>query len=117
MRTTIKITTLLFMIVTACTFAHGQETVQTNERKYVKVEVDGLACPFCAYGLEKKLKKIEGQKDLFIEIQEGYATFNVPADNEITKEKLNKIVEDAGFTARKVTFSDKPFDKLKKDEK
>jgi len=117
MKTTIRITALLFMVVTAFTFTYGQENVQTKERKYVKVEVDGLACPFCAYGLEKKLKKIEGQQDLFIEIQEGYATFNVPAGSEITKEKLNKIVEDAGFTARKATFSDKPFEKQKQDEK
>lgn len=113
----IKITTLLFILVTAGTFAYGQETPQTKERKYVKVVVDGLACPFCAYGLEKKLKKIEGQQDLFIEIQGGYATFNVPAGSEITKEKLNKIVKDAGFTARKVAFSDTPFEKPKQNEK
>ena len=25
-----------------------------------QLRVDGLACPFCAYGIEKKLKKTEG---------------------------------------------------------
>ncbi len=116
MKTTLKIMTILFVLVSTFPNGYAQEAQQENARKYVKVEVDGLACPFCAYGLEKKLKKIEGQQDLFIDIQEGFATFNVPADSKITKEKLSKIVKDAGFKARKVVFSDKPFAKTKQDE-
>ncbi len=107
---------ILFMLATAFTFAYGQDKPQTDNRAYVKVEVDGLACPFCAYGLEKKLKNIEGQKDVSIDIDKGYATFNVPANRKTSKEKLNKIVEEAGFTARKVTFSEDPFEKTKPGE-
>ena len=49
---------------------------------YVKVQVDGLSCPFCAYGLEKKLIKIKGAKDVLISVDDAYATFNVPKKNQ-----------------------------------
>lgn len=113
----LTITVLLLLLTITCGAAYGQTNKQADGRRYVNVEVDGLACPFCAYGLEKKLKNIKGQENLYIDIQHGYATFNVPADSKITKEKINKIVEEAGFTARKVTFSNKAFDNKKQNEK
>lgn len=117
MSTLIKIITLLFILIMGWSVSFGQQppndTVQTS-RKYVKVEIDGMACPFCSYGVIKKLKKIEGQQDLYIDVQKGYATFSIPADNKPTREKLNNIIEEAGFEARKITFSDQPFENTKK---
>ena len=79
-------------------------------REYLKLEVDGLACPFCAYGLEKKLREyIEDIEDLDINIEEGYVTFSFPKENKPSEEKLLKIVEEAGFQADNIYFSDKPF--------
>ena len=82
---------------------------ENSERTYIKIEVDGLSCPFCAYGFEKKLKKVKEVRDIFIDIQEGFATLNVPNDDKPTEEELRKIVKDAGFTAREITFSSTPF--------
>ncbi len=90
-------------------YGNSQES-QQMEKKYVKLGVDGLACPFCAYGLEKKLKKVDGIDDLYIELNEGYATFSVPSDSDITEKDLQKIVSDAGFKTREVLFSDTPFE-------
>lgn len=101
---------LICIITSSNLFAQQPDQVKSKGKiSYVKVEVDGLACPFCAYGLEKKLKKIEGVSDVFIEIQNGFATFNIPAAKIPSQESLTKIVEDAGFKARKVTFSEQPF--------
>jgi len=36
--------------------------------------VDGLACPFCAYGIEKQLSKIEGVEKIDIDIGAGAVT-------------------------------------------
>lgn len=107
---------LIVTLTLAFPCAYGQEATQGSGRQYVKVEVDGLACPFCAYGLEKKLTTIEGQQDLSINIDKGYATFNIPADNKLSKEKLEQIVEDAGYTPRTITFSREPYQKSKKDD-
>ncbi len=103
---------LMFIAMFAMsTPANAQNTEQSG---YIKIEVDGLSCPFCAYGLEKKLKEIKGATDLFIELTAGEATFQVPKGKEPTEEELRQIVEDAGFTPREITFSDTPF-KTKKD--
>lgn len=89
----------------------AQEAKQTSEDQttYIKMSVDGLACPFCAYGLEKKVKKIKGVKDIFIEINEGYITFNIPKEKSPTEETLLKIVKEAGFKAREINYSKIPF--------
>lgn len=84
---------------------------QTNDQEltYVKVEVKGLACPFCAYGLEKKLKEEDGVKSIKIDVEEGLAYLTVLKSQKPTKETLEKIVADAGFTPSSIVFSEKPF--------
>jgi len=84
---------------------------QTNEQDltYVKVEVKGLACPFCAYGLEKKIKKIKGVESIKIDIEEGLVYLTMLTSQKPTKKTLEKIVTDAGFTPNNITFSEKPF--------
>lgn len=115
-RTSIKITGLsLLMMFISLVFGNNSASAQeVTTVTYIKIQVDGLSCPFCAYGLEKNLKKLKGAKDVFISVEGGYTTFNVPKDKQPTEDELKKIVKDAGFTAREITFSDKPF---AKDEK
>ncbi|MBL4752073.1 MAG: heavy-metal-associated domain-containing protein [Flavobacteriales bacterium] len=88
---------------------------ETSEKTYIKIAVDGLSCPFCAYGLEKKLKEVSGSKNISIELTEGEATMSVPIGQQPTEEELRKIVNDAGFTAKDIAFSETPFE-TKKDE-
>ena len=72
----------------------------------VKVRVDGLACPFCAYGLEKKLKRIEGVKGLDIMLNEGLAIVYFDEDARIDEGVLEEKVKEAGFTPRGITIED-----------
>ncbi|MFQ5641749.1 MAG: heavy-metal-associated domain-containing protein, partial [bacterium] len=64
--------------------------------------MDGLACPFCAYGLEKKLKKIEGVEKLEIRVNDGVAILYFQEGANIDKDQIAKKVKEAGFTPRKV---------------
>lgn len=107
---TLSLLTLFFSTI-FCTTVSGQEQAKQEKRIYIKIQVDGLSCPFCAYGLEKNLKKIEGAKDIKIDVKGGYATLNIPKENQLSKEVFVKAVKDAGFTAREVYFSETPFNK------
>ena len=69
---------------------------------HYEVQVDGLACPFCAYGLEKKLKKLPGAANVHIELNEGRAAFDV-ASGVLLPGPIRDAVRDAGFTARNIT--------------
>ncbi|HHH13154.1 MAG TPA: copper chaperone, partial [Thiolapillus brandeum] len=42
---------LLFLLLAQGAWAAG---------KHYEMRVDGLACPFCAYGIEKKFKAMKG---------------------------------------------------------
>ncbi len=70
----------------------------------VVVQVDGLSCPFCAFGLEKKLKKVENVADLSIRIDEERAVLKPKAGTSLDLEEVEKAVHDGGFTPRVITL-------------
>ena len=42
-----------------------------------ELRVDGLVCPFCAYGIEKKLNAIDGVDEVVIDLNHGLVTVDV----------------------------------------
>lgn len=68
----------------------------------IKVGVDGLSCPFCAYGLEKKLKKMDGVAEIKIDVENAFTILTIKEGKSVTEEEIRKNVKDAGFTARKI---------------
>jgi copper chaperone len=70
-----------------------------GETKY-EMRVDGLACPFCAYGIEKKLKAIEGASKINVDLNKGLVIVNMAEGTELTEEQMKKMFNDSGFTYR-----------------
>ncbi len=68
----------------------------------VEIRVDGLACPFCAYGLEKKLKKVEGVASVKINVDKGIALLESKKAASIDVDEVEPAVADAGFTPREM---------------
>lgn len=62
------------------------------------IQVDGLGCPFCAYGLEKKFKELKGIKNLKIDIETGDFSFTYPAEKALTMVAAAEQVKKAGYT-------------------
>lgn len=71
---------------------------QSKTTDNFSVQVDGLGCPFCAYGLEKKFKEFKGIKKVAIEMETGMMTFTYPSEKGLSIEKIEKQVEVAGYT-------------------
>ena len=82
------------VIWNAAAFAAGTE---------YQLRVDGLACPYCAYGIEKKLKKTEGVEKIDIDINNGVVRVNVAEGVKLTEAQMAKLINDAGFTLRGMT--------------
>ena len=72
--------------------------VAQNQRDVFEVQVDGLGCPFCAYGLEKKFKEFKGIKKITIDIETGDFRFEYPAEEALSAQKVVAQVEKAGYT-------------------
>jgi len=108
---------ILATVLVMISFGYSTALAQDKPSKtYIQIRVDGLSCAFCAYGLEKKLKKVDGASNLHIDLNAGIVTLEVPTDKKPTEESLKKVVTDAGFTPRKIKFSESPFKKAPKDD-
>ncbi|VAW53616.1 hypothetical protein MNBD_GAMMA06-255 [hydrothermal vent metagenome] len=80
------------LLLTMITTAQAETTVYS-------IRVDGLACPYCAYGIEKKLNEIEGVKFINMDLEKGIVTTEA-YDVKLEDEKLQQLFQDAGFTYR-----------------
>ena len=96
------------------TTVNAQSKTKTDH-VYIKMEVNGMACPYCAYGMENELKKVSGVDDVKIQLKEGMAYISTLKKQEPLKENLALIVKNAGFTPGKIEYSNKPF-VIKKDK-
>lgn len=76
-------------------------TTALAETHAYKLYVDGLACPFCAYGVEKKVGGLEGVKGIEIEIDDGVVAVTMAAGARLDEATARQAIDEAGFTLRK----------------
>ncbi len=67
------------------------------------LRVDGLACPFCAYGIEKKFTKTQGVEKVNIDLKNGLVIVETVEGKIFSESQLKKIIDDAGFTMKSMT--------------
>ncbi len=68
----------------------------------VVVNVKGLACPFCVYGLEKHLRKLPGATSVRVDLGKGEAAIDLAPGSKVTDEDIRKAVKKAGFTVARI---------------
>ena len=86
---------------------------KAKDKVYIKIEIKGMACPFCAGGMAKELGKIAGVKEVDLSFEDGIAFLTTTIEQKPSKEDLIKIVEDAGFDVGEIEYNNKPFKKNK----
>jgi len=75
--------------------------VSGAEKRQYKLRVDGIACPFCAYGIKKRLREIDGLKEpIEADIKSGTLTVTMAQGKTLSEERARKAVKEAGFTLR-----------------
>lgn len=108
----------LIIIIAVLAFSLNSNNVNAqSDRDQIEVQVDGLGCPFCAYGLEKKFKEFKGIKDVKIEMETGLFNFTYPSEKEMTLEQVESQVDKAGYTAvtTKITRADGTIEESKQN--
>ena len=68
-----------------------------------QMRVDGLACPYCAYGIEKKLNAIDGVEKIDIDLENRLVIVNVIEGVKLSDEQMTQLFDDAGFSYRSKT--------------
>jgi len=100
----------LFFTIVFINLLHSQSTVDINNQEVLVmpneavVEVFGMVCSFCAYGLEKNLSnldKINSQKytnGVYVDIDNQYLKIAFQPKSQIDYKKIHSLIVDAGFT-------------------
>ncbi len=83
-------------LITAVAWSGAAQAASHAYRLYV----DGLACPFCAYGVEKNVLGLDGVETMDIDINGGFITVVMKAGMVLNEATAAKAVADSGFTLR-----------------
>lgn len=84
----------ILLLLAATLFSLPASAADTQYRLGVK----GLACPFCAYGIEKRLNKVDGVTDVQVNVGAGVVRVTMEEGGTLTEERARKAVREAGFT-------------------
>ena len=93
---------IISLIILSILLGLNANSLKAQTKKDVdlfEVTVAGLGCPFCAYGLEKKLKEFKGVKKLKIDMETGDVSFTYPAAKALALTDVESKVDFAGYTA------------------
>lgn len=93
-----KLTLVLGLAITALAF-HHPALAQIGS---VSMQVDGMTCPFCVYGIEKKLKALAEVEDVGTNLKTGVVDITLTESAPIDIERLDGAVRESGFTPGKV---------------
>ena len=84
--------------------ASAQDTPAGDDgARIIEVTILGMVCPFCSYGVQQKLKRLEGIAELDVDLDQGLATLRLDDERDLSNEILLQTVKDAGFEVAKIT--------------
>jgi len=78
-------------------FAAGEQVVY--------IDIEGMSCKFCAYSVQKNLKKLPDVESASVSIDDKKAHIIMVDGKQADIELLKKKISDAGFVPVKVTIS------------
>jgi copper chaperone CopZ len=76
---------------------------QGGVEREIVASVKGLACPFCAYGIERQLKEIPAVSRVEVSIKTGIVRIFLKPGESVTRHAIEKAVDKAGFTLADLT--------------
>ncbi len=68
----------------------------------IRLYVEGLACLFCTFGIEKSLKKVPGVVSIETTIRTGLVRIQLEPGAQLDPAALNEAVKKSGFTPSRI---------------
>lgn len=95
---------LISPVVFAAEKGENREKRERSEKEDLKskviINVEGLTCPFCAYGLEKRIKKLPDVQKSTINIKEGIIELFPKEGQHIDIDEVTAAIKSGGFTPK-----------------
>lgn len=99
---TIATVLALFLVLPATLWGVGAEP-KAAEHQVLEVEVKGMTCPFCAYGIEKNLSKLPGVAKAQVSLEVKKARVVMQPGHAPDEARVRKVILDSGFTPGEAT--------------
>lgn len=88
----------LGIVIVAFTLWITAVAAQEPAHPTYEIQVNGLSCPFCAYGIEKQFTALEGVEEIALDLKAGLLTVTMEEGAVLDQATANKAVEASGFT-------------------
>lgn len=69
-------------------------------QEVLEIDVAGMTCPFCAYGIEKNLGKLAGVEKAQVSLGSKKARVVMKPGETPDETQIRQIIRDAGFTPK-----------------
>jgi len=109
---------LIFCLLGMPTAFAASDTIPPQALKagrFVQMKIDGLACPFCLYGIRKQLGKLKGTDGLDASFKNSEATIWIRPGSPTRMADVYLAVKNAGFKVSEFTITDAGHVKLSGD--
>jgi copper chaperone CopZ len=97
--------------------AETQSNTPPAGAKHAVVDVKGMACPFCAFGLKKHLQRLPGVKNVEVSLEKGQAVLDVSPGAKLTDDQIRKAIRDSGFNPGEIKWHSPGQEPHTKEEK
>lgn len=87
----------IISIIFAVLFLSSAKVIFAEIEK-VEIGVDGLSCPFCVWGLEKKLKEVKSIDKISVHLKQSKAEISLKPNTPLNIASIKKAVKEAGFS-------------------
>lgn len=70
--------------------------------KPITVHVNGMVCAFCAQGITKKLKTLDGVEKIVVSLEKKIVTFELPENSTASDEQIKTLITQAGMNVESI---------------
>ena len=102
LRASLAVTIISGAVLLSPIIVAAQTAGETEVNPKLTFQVDGLTCPFCAYGLEKRIDDIASVQQSIINLEEGIVELLPAKGQHINIDEVKEAVIAGGFTPREV---------------
>lgn len=76
---------------------------EASKANQVEVAVQGMVCPFCAQGIEKKFKEFKQVDTVDVDLDKKLISLKFKDGQRLTDKEINETVKNAGYTPGTIT--------------
>lgn len=97
--------TITFQNFTAALIVAASSTAFASSARAataIKANVNGMVCAFCAQGIEKRLLKLSGTKEVFVDLKKRVVAVEAKDGETLDIKLVTAEIVDAGYDVTKI---------------